>query len=72
MGKLQRHKVRILGQIRKNNRQNGQELEETNNNREMGCFPPPYLQNTGFGATGKAARKAAWRYEFPCTRHRNK
>ena len=34
--------------------------------------PPPYLQNAGFGATGKAARKAAWRYEFPCTRHRNK
>ena len=39
MGKLQRHKVRILGEIRKNNRQNGQKLEETNNNNnnsEMG------------------------------------
>ena len=47
MGKLQRHKVRILGQIRKNNRQNGQKLEETNNNREMGCFPTPISTEYG-------------------------
>ena len=35
MGKLQRHKVRILGQIRKNNRQNGQKLEAMNIQRVM-------------------------------------